>query len=311
MKNILSRTLEQSIRLWVAIAAVAVGVVGGLFLGQNYAYADVPAFATLSDSMIIMQSLIVFFLVAGVYLMSLIIANTTGLIASEVHDGTLRLLVAKPNNRTKILGAKLLGSVIGDVLLYLIALAAMMGTFVVTGHRDGNIVAVMLRYYPAYILYGLAVIVVMTGICVLLSCIAKRKVGAMLPMLVVMIAVLGFFPIFRSIGMLTGVTGSYAANRMYLYDINYHFATLFSACLDMCGGIKGSTNQLTTVAVLLNTFTSAPMDTDIASAEALNTGMSYMIRNHQVSTWAVTFLYLAAGAGGAIGSLSLFRKKDV
>jgi ABC-type transport system involved in multi-copper enzyme maturation permease subunit len=309
MKNILSRTLEQTLKPITVIMAVLCGMVGGVIISQAYTEGTNTAFVSLANNMVITQSIVVFFLSAGIFLMCVVIGSVTGLVASEVHDGTLRLLVAKPESRTKILGAKILGSSLGSYLAYLVVLAVMAVTFILSGHCDGNILNIMLGYYPAYMLYGLILVIIMTSISVLLSVICRRKVTAMIPLLVVMILILGFFPISRSIGAL-GVSSVDSANSLkYLYDLNYHFASIFNWCLNLHGGITGTTDQLQVVSLLMNTFSAVNIDPDfLGVGEYSNT---YYLPNLQLLPWAVTLVYLAISGGCLAGSFAIFKKKDI
>ncbi len=307
MKNILTRTIEQTLKLWVIIAALIVGIAAGsVFMQGAYSYTTVPAYTSFANNLIINQSLIVFFLVAGIFLMSIVISSTTGLIASEVHEGTLRLLIAKPNNRQKIFTAKILGSMIGNLLAYLIALIAMGASFALVIHPDGNVLQSVLRYYPGYALYGVFIIFIMTGLSVLLSTIFKRKVGAMLPMLILMIVILGVFPIIRSISSLTGTASGGTA---VWYDLNYHFASIFNFCLNLGGGLHGTTSQLQTTALLMNLFTAAKVDPDMGGQ--IYSNVTYYIANNSLLPALALLIYLAVSTGCFAGALVLFKKKDV
>ena len=103
------------------------------------------------------------------------------------------------------------------------------------GKLDGNLVSGLLSYAPAYLLYGTIVTLFFSSLGVLLSCIAKRKVVALLPLLAIMIVTLGLPIVFRIVMEFASVEMN---PILSLVDLNYHFSSIFRWCCDLCGGIQ-------------------------------------------------------------------------
>ena len=103
MKVIIKRTLEETLRIPAVILVIAAGLAGGYIAGRAGNITSVPAYVNYLNERLLVQHLAVFFLINGVILMGIVSSVGSGLIAGEVHEGTIRLLVSKPNSRRTIL----------------------------------------------------------------------------------------------------------------------------------------------------------------------------------------------------------------
>ena len=190
MKVIIKRTLEETLRISSIILVILAGVAGGYVVGINCNHSNATTFVKYLNECLIIQHMAVFFLINGAILMIIVASIASGLIAGEVHEGTIRLLVAKPNSRRSILLGKIIGMLTGCIILMLMGLGVFFLTESYFGNFDGNVQAGMLAYFPAYIMYGLIVIAFFSSLATLLSCLVKKKVIALLPMLFLMICIL-------------------------------------------------------------------------------------------------------------------------
>ena len=160
MKNIYSRTLETTVTKPLIIISVAVAIIGEMLIkvfGPNSFTGDY--YSVVSQALLAQHS-VMFLFILGAWLMIMVIATSTGLISSEVHEGTLRLLVAKPNTRKQILSAKILGAFTGQVVLMLLSVFTYYVTLFFNKEITAEIFKQMLRYMPGYILYGITVIAI-------------------------------------------------------------------------------------------------------------------------------------------------------
>ena len=307
MKVIFKRTLQETLKPVAIILSLLAGMLGGYVIGNAADTLSAPAYVYFLNKCLLMQDLVVFFLINGVVLMSITAAVASGLIAGEVHEGTFRILIVKPISRRAILLGKVLGMICGTVLHMLLGLAMMVVFEITSGTFDRNIIAGLLSYLPGYLLYGIIVILFISSLAVLLSCVMKKRMFALLPMLVVLVMILMLPIVFRLTISLTG-TISYEGKRLYLVDMNYHFAQIFSWCLKPFGGITGTSSQLETMSMLTNLYSYLPIDRDIAHTQYMN---SLMLPNNMLSMNLLVIVYLVLTAVNYLGSFAIISRKDV
>ena len=305
MLVILKRTLQGSLRLSAVIISLLAGLLGGLVLGRSSIEESVQPYMNYLAERLIEQHIVVFFLICGAMLMVIVSATGAGLISGEVHEGTFRLLVAKPNRRTSILLGKVLGMLIGTIILMVLSLSAMYAMQYAFGAYDGNVYGALLSYLPGYLLYGLIVTMFFSSLSVLLSCIAKKRIVALLPMLLIIVIVL-VLPLVLRLVMSLRQAGS--ADTLSIVDLNYHFGSIFKWCVSFCGGIFGSSGQLEMPALLMNIFRQVKIDPDIA--RSLNAGV-LTADNEYIPTAVILAVYLGLTVVNYIASFAIIRRKDV
>ena len=307
MKVIIKRTLEETLRLTSIILVILAGVAGGYVVGINCNHSNATTFVKYLNECLIIQHMAVFFLINGAILMIIVASIASGLIAGEVHEGTIRLLVAKPNSRRSILLGKIIGMLTGCIILMLMGLGVFFLTESYFGNFDGNVQAGMLAYFPAYILYGLIVIAFFSSLATLLSCLVKKKVIALLPMLFLMICILALPVIVRVVLMFSNQEG-YPSPLLYGIDVNYHFGSLFKWCCDFCGGINGTSSQLDMPALLLNIFHSIDVDRDLTHT---NQTTALLLQNNIIPVTILLIVYGALTVFNYLSSFVLISRKDV
>ena len=304
MKAILKRTLVDTLKLPAIILMLAAGIGSGVLLAENAALADVPAYTTYLNSCLMRQHFIVFFLIDGGILLLLTVSVCSGLIAGEVHEGTFRILIAKPNSRITILIAKILGMFLGIMIIMLMGLSTMYLTEILAGNWDGNIVNDLLSYFPGYILYGLISSFFISSLAVLISTLAKKRVIALLPMLAVVLLILAVPIIFRVVFTFSGRSMPGILN---LFDLNYHFGSMFRWCCQLCGPFSGSNSQKEVASLLMNTFISQAIDRDILR----NYGNSMYTINDTLPALAIVLVYMILGFINYIASILVMNNKNV
>ena len=307
MKVIIKRTLEETLRITSILLVILAGVAGGYVVGINCNHSSTVAFTRYLNECLIIQHMAVFFLINGAILMIIVSSIASGLIAGEVHEGTIRLLVAKPNSRRSILLGKIIGMLTGCIILMLLGLGVFFVTESYFGQFDGNIQAGLLAYLPAYILYGLIVIAFFSSLATLLSCLVKKKVMALLPMLFLMICILALPVIIRVVLMFSNQDG-YPSPLLYGVDVNYHFGSLFKWCCDFCGGINGTSSQLNMPALLLNIFKSMDIDRDITRVRQTS---SMLLQNNIIPVTVLLIVYGGLTVFNFVSSFALISRKDV
>ncbi|MBR5731120.1 MAG: ABC transporter permease subunit, partial [Firmicutes bacterium] len=280
-------------------------ILGGFVLARSAETMSVPAFGYYLDQRLIEQHTTVFFLICGSMLMVIVSAVSTGLISGEVHEGTFRILVSKPNSRMSILLGKVLGMLIGSLMLMVLSLSAMYLANYLFGSYDGNIFKGLLSYFPGYLLYGLIVTLFFSSLAVLLSCIAKKRIIALLPMLLVIILVLVLPLVVR---LVMALRGSINLDALGYVDLNYHFGSIFRWCMDFFGGINGTAGQLEIPTMLMNIFRQTSIDPDIAHSTI--SGVITTVNNMIPAVVLVT-AYGVLTVINYVASFAIIRRKDV
>ncbi len=304
MRVIFKRSLQETLKLGFLIIMLAAGALGGLVLGQSNLYLSVPAYDYYLNSCLIMQHMVIFFLICGAVMMVVVSSVGSGLIAGEVHEGTFRILVSKPNSRMSILLGKILGMLVGSVLIMIMGISTMYLAEFLSGNFDGPVVQTLLSYAPGYLLYGAIVTLFFSSLATLLSCITKKKVIAFLPMLLIMILVLVLPMILRIIMALRGNQNSILS----IIDPNYHFGSMFRWCMDLCGGIHGTSGQLELPSILLNIYKQVAIDTDLSRSYQ---GGAITKVNDTVPVMMLLGIYGALTLINYIASFVIIRRKDV
>ena len=300
MKTLISRSLETTVKKVNLILMFMGGLISASMLSSMIAYED-GSYQRVMGICINAQHLLVFFLITGIYLI-IVTSVGTGNIAGENADGTLKLLVAKPNSRVQILLAKLIGTVGGEMILYGIGLTAYYSFSGIFGKADGSVFRLMLGYLPGYLLFGLAITLAVNSLATLLSCLFNKKIGAMLLVLAVVILTLGFFPIQRLVMMLNSSEGNWFID---LVDTNYHMATLFRECVRPFGGVINSPATVDIIMYLMKLFKVSAVDNDISAGEII------VDEYHFLAPALVIGFYAVLSAINYLLSFMIFRKKDI
>ncbi len=302
MKSIIFRTLETTVKKSWIIVTIFVGVLAGVVMNLYLEGVQVDAFDTIVGYAITIQHCIAYF-VFGTLIMLMVADTATGLIASEVHEGTFRLLVAKPNTRGQILLAKIIGSILGEIVLAALMIVSYFTTMTLFCEADGRIVDELCPYSISYFVYCLILIVVITAIAVLLSCICKRKIVAFLPIVALVVITVAFFPIYRVFADLAGSASALNA----LYDTNYQLAVIFKQCVEMAGTIGTTSDSQSIMAYLMNLFVEIVEDRDVTLASR-----SYVyVENTSLSFQGVIRAYSVLCVICYVSSYLILRKKDV
>ncbi|MDI9540009.1 MAG: ABC transporter permease subunit [Bacillota bacterium] len=302
MSKVFSRTLETTLKkISIIVSALVGALVGAIIISAGKNSQGMSVYHVLLENNLILQHLLIFFVINGFLLMILTISNASGLVASEIHEGTFKLLAAKPNSRSQILLGKILGTIAGLTILLLVSLLSYFSTIVIAHRIDGNVIREMISFFPAYFLYGVFVILLFTGVATLLSCVFKRKLTAMLPLLVVVVVALGFFPIQR---FMASIRGTSIVTAIKYIDLNYHFALVFKFFVEMIETIKPDE----VLAYLMNLFSVRMLDSDVTRIEW---GGKILSANDSLSVLPVILFYGAITVVSYISSFAIIEKKDI
>jgi len=301
MKPIFKRALEVTLKKISIIIVILVGIECARLMIQNFNLSGSAAFEALLENMSSFQNVLVFLGMNGIVLSIITVSVGSGLISTEAHEGTLKLLSAKPNSRAQILISKLFGAYLGLAILMILQLLAYYGYIVTMSNFDGNLINELVGYLPGYIAYGFIIITIMLAASTLLGTIAKKKVAALLPLLAIVIIIFGAIPFYR---IFADLLGSKVGPLSEYIDLNYHFATIFRYCISYKGVLANS--EL--MAYLTNLCTLLPLDWDVVRETG---GARVLLENNSLSALAVLVAYGAVAAVMYIGSFAVLKKKDI
>ena len=99
-----------------------------------------------------------------------------------------------------------------------------------------------------------------------------------------------------------------ALDNLSFVDLNYHFGSIFRWCMDLFGGIKGTSAQLEIPSILMNIFKQVVIDPDLA--HTTNSGVLTTV-NETIPTMVVLLVYAAFTVINYVVSFTVIRRKDV
>ncbi|MBQ1826861.1 MAG: ABC transporter permease subunit, partial [Erysipelotrichaceae bacterium] len=250
MIQVFKRTLSRSLRLIHIIIAVGAGFICARIVADSWFFGEVPGYDFYFSRISIYQHIAMFVGINGIWLIGFIANVFPALVAEEVHEGTLRMLLAKSNTRNSIFLGKMLGAVLATFLLLLLSISVYCLSITVM-LPDGSLAADLLKYIPCYLLYGAMVGAFFSSLGLLLGCIFKRAlIGQFILLLIMLVSVLGI-PFAR---LFTSLASDQGTGIPYLFDVNYHLSTLFRWCIELKGSIDGSRSYIEMLSYFMKLF---------------------------------------------------------
>lgn len=264
MKIMVSTTIKRMFKLVPTMFIVVVGLLAGGILAMAYnQFSDGTSYQTVLQTMFDVYSGLSFVLIVGILIWILCANCATGLFASEIHDGTIRLLLAKKITRYDLVLGKISGMLIGSIAYLLVAFASTWISFLLLASVDSDIIIRLLTYTIGYCVYGILVIYIVGAIGSVLSSCFKKKVPAILLLVIAATLIFGIIPIMR---VLLQEMGIYARWHLYYLDINYHLSLLFVQCIQLFGGILENSGGF--LNLFTGIFEATSVDVDIALSTA-------------------------------------------
>lgn len=305
MIQVFKRTLSRSLRLIHIIIAVGAGFICARIVADSWFYGEVPGYDYYFSRVSIYQHIAMFVGINGVWLVGFIANVFPALVAEEVHEGTLRMLLAKSNTRNSIFLGKMLGAVLATLLLLVLSISVYCLSITLL-LPDGSLAADLLKFIPSYLLYGLMVGAFFGSLGLLLGCLFKRAlIGQFIVLLVMLVSVLGI-PFVR---LFTSMASDAGTGIPYLFDVNYHLSTLFRWCVELKGTINGSHSYIDMLSYFMKIFGSFPLDRDITLTN--DYGSVTMVRYEMLKPGAVMAFYGAVTLINTVLSFRIFKRKNV
>lgn len=305
MKVLVSKTFIKMFKIlpFVIISTLS-GLLGFLFSSvYKNLVQEALTFNQFSNNILNTYSLFGFMLIAGIMIWIICSDCATGLFASEIHEGTIRLLLSKEITRFNLVLSKILGMLIGSFIYLVNSFSIFMLVFCIFSNVEKDILLLVIKATLLFIIYGFLVVFIVGGIGTFLSSIFKKKVPAILIMICLGGLVFGIVPILRVILISLGYYGQFS---LYILDINYHFGLIFSNFLSVLGDLSLSQNVNQLFTIFTNLYTQGAVDFDIT----LNNN-SYFIVNNSLNSLVIILSYII-GAIILYGlSFKIMMEKDI
>ncbi|MBS5587803.1 MAG: ABC transporter permease [[Clostridium] spiroforme] len=263
----------------------------------------VLTFDRFSNNILNIYSLFAFMIIAGILIWVICSNCATGLFASEIHEGTMRLLLSKEISRFNLVLSKILGMLLGSFVYLINSFSIFMLIFCLFTNVEKDILLLIIKATILFIIYGIVVIFIVGGVGAFLSSVFKKKVPAILIMICLGGLIFGIIPILRIILISQGY---YSQFHLYFLDINYHFGLIFKNFLSMLGDLSLSQNVDQLFTIFTNLYTQGMGDIDII----LN-NTSYFVINNSLNSLVIVISYII-GAIALYGlSFRIMMKKDI
>lgn len=305
MKVLLYKTFEKMFKKIPVFITTIISAFCGFVLARQYveALSNQETFSNVIQEMMTSYSLFAFLFLAGILVWMLCANSATGLFASEIHEGTLRLLLSKEISRRELVLGKVFGMVLGSIAYLVLAFAAFLLTYSVVSGASNDIVGLMIQYSAVYCLYGMTVIFIVGALGTFLSTCFKKKVPAVLILVAIGALVFGIIPIVRMVLMELGV---YSKWHLQYVDMNYHLALIFNQFVELLGGLNSSQAQLGMYSMFTNVYVPTTLDIDIS----LNANMLYAL-NQSLHALVVTIVYILGSCGLYAWAFRKMEHKDI
>ncbi|QVK18636.1 ABC transporter permease [Mycoplasmatota bacterium] len=210
----------KSTLIFIVIMSILPIILG--FVLKNEIYGKDMAFQSQLDFTIGIYYILVFMWGLGIPFLIVISAKGISLIANEITEGTLGLLVSMKISRFQIVLYKWLALYFVVVLLGILSIYENISILSLISDMDKNILNKLIESIPFLIQHILIMGFIFSNIAILLSLLIKSKIFATISMTFFIVIVFLIIPLFKNF-----LTSYYEKYNLYLYDLNYHFSLIY------------------------------------------------------------------------------------
>ena len=289
MKVLFSKTFIKMFKLIPVVACVIISGFFGFILSNQYLglMSQKPTYLSLSQDILMFYAVLAFVLLVGMLIWIICSNSGSGLFASEIHEGTMRLLLSKKISRLELVIGKVGGMLVGSFVYLVIFFATFLMVFIILSGVEKDILRMVLAATLAFISYGIILIFILGGLATFLSSCFKKKVPAIL--ILVALAALIF---------------GYDTYHLYLFDINYHLSLIFNQFLMLVGDFNTMLGDLSMFGMFTNLYSYGVTDFDLGNRAV------YTL-NQSLNSGLITAVYLALASGLYVLSYRRMDKKDI
>lgn len=309
MKTVFNRTLTSMFKP-ISIIIYFVLVTGSITLiSLVSAYSGDPNTSIEIQKISVVETfaLLNFIWISGILLNIFIMAFGSGIFAAEESEGTMRILLAKPNSRGSVIFGKIFGLFIGSFMYMLSSLIISITIFSLITSIDSDVLKSLLNKLPLFIAYGLFIIFFFVGITAALSSLFKKRIPAIIILIIFILFTYGILPIARTIAI---AFGKYDKYHLYLVDTNYHVGSVYLNILELNGELNLSPMGQETIGIFTGAYVFKDQDKDKINAQ---TDYYFLPRekNDVLDRNIVLIIYSTLSVGAYIFCYIRMKNKDI
>ena len=178
MKVLFSKTFIKMFKLIPVVACVIISGFFGFILSNQYLglmsqKPNLSFFITRYFN--VLCSFSFFVLLVGMLIWIICSNSGSGLFASEIHEGTMRLLLSKKISRLELVIGKVGGMLVGSFVYLVISFATFLMVFIILSGVEKDIIRMVLAATLAFISYGIILIFILGGLALFYHHVLKRK----------------------------------------------------------------------------------------------------------------------------------------
>ena len=245
-------------------------VIAGIYFGLTFLVSlifiilrfDKTSISLITDSALSVVIFMFFLIQCGIISIITITLTGSGMFATEEAEGTMRILASKPIKRSSIVTGKLLGVATGSFIYMITSTVLTLTSLGILSGIDVDVFKLVISKMPSTILYGIFIIFFFLGVSGLLSTIFKKKIPAIIIIIVYLLLSFGVFPIVRNI-MTSYGENKYSRFKIYLVDTNYHLGAIYSSILNTTGNIELSDDSKQLIGVFTGMYIAKTKDLDL------------------------------------------------
>lgn len=245
--------------------------------------------------------ILVFMWVLGIPFLIMTTSKGIGVLANDITDGTLALLVSMRISRYQIILYKWLAYYLVIIILGIIGIYENLAILTFISDMDTNIQNQLMQSIPNLIQYLLLMGFIFSNIALLLSLLMKSKIIATVSTTFLIIFIFLIIPLFK-----TFLMSYYEDYYLYYFDINYQFSSIYYYFIG-----KSNVEFTPVIQMIIGTFlgifdTTKIMDPDLSfpllkSAEPLK----------YISVKNIMYFWSGLGLVSMITSIVILTKRDI
>ena len=141
MKVLFSKTFIKMFKLIPVVACVIISGFFGFILSNQYLglMSQKPTYLSLSQDILMFYAVLAFVLLVGMLIWIICSNSGSGLFASEIHEGTMRLLLSKKISRLELVIGKVGGMLVGSFVYLVISFATFLMVFIILSGVEKDI----------------------------------------------------------------------------------------------------------------------------------------------------------------------------